>query len=180
MKLEARERKLLRFLLLFLGLYAAWKMLYDWVIHPRAVLDTLVINDTSLWSVWLLELLGYETFQGNHETIRTIGVQGTHGLWIGDPCNGLTLFALFSLFIIAYPGRWLHKLWYIPVGITLIHILNIIRITALCIITLKSPETLEFNHTYLFQILMYAFIFLLWFIWIRKFSPALPSHDQPK
>jgi exosortase family protein XrtF len=172
MKFEAREKRILRFLLLFLGLYAAWKMYYEWVIHPWGVLDTLVINDSSLWSIWVLDTLGFDTFQGDHATIRTIGVQGSNGLWIGDPCNGLTLFALFSLFIVAYPGSWKHKLWYIPAGITLIHILNIIRITALCIIVKVSPEMLEFNHTYLFQILMYGFIFLLWYVWIKKFSLA--------
>lgn len=172
MKFELREKRILRFLALFIGLYAAWSMLYNWVIHPWGKLDTLVINDSSLWALWALDTLGYSTFQGEHETIRTIGISGTHGLWIGDPCNGLTLFALFSLFILAYPGKWKHKLWYIPLGITLIHTMNILRIVALCIITLRSPQWLEFNHTYLFQTLMYAFIFLLWFVWIKKFSPS--------
>lgn len=175
MKFEAREKRLLRFLLLFLGMYTAWKLLYELVIHPWGVLDTLVINDSSLWAIWVLDTLGFETFQGDHATIRTIGLQGSHGLWIGDPCNGLTLFALFSLFILAYPGSWKHKLWYIPLGITLIHAMNIIRIASLCIITKKSPEMLDFNHTYLFQIIMYGFIFLLWFIWIKKFSPTIPD-----
>jgi exosortase family protein XrtF len=175
MKLEAREKRILRFLLVFLGMYTAWKLLYEWVIHPWGYLDTLVINDSSLWAIWVLDTLGFETFQGDHATIRTIGVQGSNGLWIGDPCNGLTLFALFSLFILAYPGNWKHKLWFIPAGITLIHIMNIIRIAALCIITKKSPEMLDFNHTYLFQTLMYGFVFLLWYIWIKKFSPTVPD-----
>lgn len=171
MKFEAREKRIIRFLLIFLGMYAAWRMLYEWVIHPWGVLDTLVINDSSLWAVWVLDTIGFDTFQGDHPTIRTIGIQGTNGLWIGDPCNGLTLFALFSLFIIAYPGNWKHKLWFIPAGIVAIHIMNIVRIVALCIITQKSPDMLEFNHTYLFQMVMYGFIFLLWYIWISKFSP---------
>lgn len=175
MKFEEREKRILRFLALFIGLYAGWMMLYHWVIHPWGKLDTLVINDSSLWALWVLDTLGFSTFQGNHETIRTIGIAGTHGLWIGDPCNGLTLFALFSLFILAYPGKWKHKAWFIPAGIVLIHTLNILRIVALCIITQKAPDWLNFNHTYLFQILMYGFIFLLWYIWIKKFST--PSKD---
>jgi exosortase family protein XrtF len=178
MNLGPREKKAFRFILIFIGSYAGWKILYEWLIHPWGYLDRLVINDSSLWAVWVLDVLGFETFQGEHETIRTIGIQGTHGLWIGDPCNGLTLFALFSLFIVAYPGNWKRKLWYIPLGITLIHIMNIIRITALCIITLKSPEMLDFNHTYLFQILMYAFIFLLWYVWIKKLSPVKPDAEK--
>lgn len=179
MKFESREKKLVRFLALFLGLYLAWMLLYHYVIHPWEWLDTLVINDSSLWAVWLLDTFGFETFQGNHETIRTIGIAGTHGLWIGDPCNGITLFALFSLFIVAYPGKWKHKAWYIPLGITLIHIMNIFRIAFLCIITEKSPDWLEFNHTYLFQILMYGFIFLLWYFWIKRFSPE-SAHEPAK
>lgn len=178
MKLGSGEKQIIRFLATFLGLYGVWMMLYYWIIHPWGWLDTLVINDSSLWAIWLLDLIGFETFQGNHETIRTIGIQGTNGLWIGDPCNGLTLFAMFSLFIIAYPGRWIHKAWYIPVGITLIHILNVVRIAALCIITQKAPEWLDFNHTYLFQIIMYGFIFGLWYIWIKKFSPGKPNAEQ--
>lgn len=179
MKFEAREKKLIRFLALFLGLYAVWMMLYKWLIQPWGALDTLVINDSSLWAIWVLDTIGFDTFQGNHETIRTIGIAGTHGLWIGDPCNGLTLFALFSLFVAAFPGNWKHKLWFIPLGITLIHTMNIFRITALCIITQKFPDWLEFNHTYLFQIIMYGFIFLLWYVWIKKFSTG-PSNEPAK
>lgn len=170
MKISSPDRRTLRFIGTFLGLYVAWLMLYEWVIHPWGWLDQLVINDSSLWALFFLDLVGFATFQGNHETIRTIGIDGTHGLWIGDPCNGLTLFALFTFFIIAYPGSWKHKLWFIPAGITVIHFLNIIRIAALCVIVQKSPEWLDFNHTYLFQVFMYGFIFLLWYVWIKKFS----------
>ena len=177
MKLEGREKRIVLFLIIFLGTYGAWMMLYHGLIHPWGKLDTLVINDSSLWALWVLEHLGFDTFQGNHETIRTIGISGTHGLWIGDPCNGITLFALFTFFILAYPGAWKHKTWFIPLGITLIHVLNIFRIVALCIITLKAPDWLDFNHTYLFQTLMYGFIFVLWYLWIRKFSPRKIESD---
>jgi len=105
MKFGAQEKRLIRFIGIFIGLYALWMMLYEWAIHPWGKLDTLVINDSSLWALWLLKTLGFETFLGDNETIRTIGIAGTHGLWIGDPCNGLTLFALFSVFIAAYPGQ---------------------------------------------------------------------------
>jgi exosortase family protein XrtF len=165
-----RENSAFRFISVFLILIILWMMLYHWVINPWGWLDKLVINDSSLWSVYFLEMLGYPTFVGNNPTIRTIGIDGTHGLWIGDPCDGLTIFALFAFFIIAYPGKWKHKAWFIPAGITLIHFMNILRITILCIIVKTHPSWLEFNHTYLFQILMYLFIFCLWFIWIKRFS----------
>ena len=165
-----KDNKIVRFIVLFIVLYLFWLMLYEWVIHPWGKLDTVVINDSSLWTAYVLELMGYESFISDNATIRTVGIDGTHGLWIGDPCNGLTLFALFAIFIVAYPGPWKHKLWFIPAGITVIHFLNVMRITALCIIVLKRPEWLDFNHTYTFQLLMYGFIFGLWWIWIQKLS----------
>jgi exosortase family protein XrtF len=165
-----KDNKIVRFIVLFIVLYLFWLMLYEWVIHPWGKLDTLVINDSSLWTAYVLEIMGYESFISDNATIRTVGIDGTHGLWIGDPCNGLTLFALFTIFIVAFPGPWKHKLWFIPVGITVIHFLNVIRITALCVIVLKRPEWLDFNHTYTFQLLMYGFIFGLWWIWIQKLS----------
>jgi exosortase family protein XrtF len=170
MKFSPTEKSVIRFIGIFLGLFIAWEMLYEWVIGPNGWLDRLVINDSSLWSLFFLDKLGYDTFMGNHPTIRTIGIDGTSGLWIGDPCDGIKLFALFAFFIIAYPGNWKHKLWYIPAGITLIHFMNIFRIVALCIVVLKKPSLLEFNHTYFFQVLMYGFVFLLWLIWIRRFG----------
>jgi len=106
------------------------------------------------------------------ENIRTIGIDGTHGLWIGDPCNGLTLFALFTGFIIAYPGPLKKKLWFIPVGIIAIHFINIIRIVALSLIVyyFPDPEVLDFNHTYTFTLLVYGFVFSLWYVWAGKLS----------
>jgi exosortase family protein XrtF len=170
MKFSSTEKSILRFAGLFLGLIIGWFLLYDLVLHPWGKLDQLVINDCSRWSLFLLESIGYKTFMGNHPTIRTIGVDGTGGLWIGDPCDGLTLFAVFSFFVIAFPGKINHKLWFIPAGIILIHTMNIVRISLLCIVLVNHSDWLNFNHTYLFQVIMYGFVFLLWFIWIKKFS----------
>ncbi|MBL4625498.1 MAG: exosortase family protein XrtF, partial [Flavobacteriales bacterium] len=66
--------------------------------------------------------------------------------------------------------NWLRKLWFIPFGIITIHILNVFRVCGLCIILLKSPESLDFNHTYIFTTVIYAYIFLLWYWWANNLS----------
>jgi exosortase family protein XrtF len=111
--------------------------------------------------------------------MRTLGIDGTHGLWIGDPCNGITLFALFTGFVIAYPGPVKRKIWFIPLGLFAIHIVNILRIVALAFITLYAPSYLEFNHTYTFTIIVYSFVFFLWMLWANKFSkPEEPTSNN--
>src|ERR1051326_3562948 len=138
---------ILRFLLIGFVLYLGWLALYEWWIHPKEWVDKTVINNTLAISQKILNLFGYEvTLSGD----RMIYVKGTPGLFLGDSCNGISLFALFGIFIIAFPGKIIYKLFFIPAGILLIHLMNIFRVTALSIIETHSYEWTEFNHTYTF------------------------------
>lgn len=154
------------------GLFLVWLFVYKLWIHSEGWLDGAVINNLIYLSGKLLTLFGYETFHSTGDIIRTIGIDGSHGVWVGDPCNGIDLFALFAGFVIAYPGPVKKKLWFIPLGLIAIHLLNTIRVTALAMIAYHSPESLDFNHTYTFTILVYGFIFYLWMLWANKLSKS--------
>ena len=160
------------FLLKAFGLYITWYILYEIWLHPQGKMDLLLINNLILLSSKILKLIGFRLIEQPiyNEVIRTMGIDGSHGLWIGDACNGLTLFALFTGFIIAYPGPLIRKLIYIPIGIIVIHFMNVLRIVSLSVITLYAPEYLEINHTYTFTILVYTCVFILWILWANKFS----------
>jgi len=160
------KNPIVKFLLLLFTLYIVWFFVYQIWIQPAEIIDLFVINSTIAVSKFILELLNYNVFTGAE---RLIGVDGTGGLWIGDNCNGITLFAIFSWFIVAYPKRgWFKKLTYILSGIALIELLNIIRIVALAILDTKSRAWTEFNHTYTFTIIIYAAIFFMWMKWVNK------------
>src|SRR6218665_2143553 len=96
-----------RFLILLLSFYLGWDLVYNLWLHPAETVDMYVIDTTIAISKWLLEAFGYVVFTGAE---RVIGVDGTGGLWIGDNCNGIALFALFTGFIVAYPGNWKRKI----------------------------------------------------------------------
>ncbi|MEO6883817.1 MAG: hypothetical protein ABI199_07310 [Bacteroidia bacterium] len=155
------------FLLKAFALYILWYVLYDFWLHPKETCDLFVIDKTLAMSKKILELMHYKLFTGAD---RLIGIDGTNGLWMGDNCNGIELFALFSGFIIAYPGAWFKKIIFIPLGILSIQILNSLRVVALAMIEIKSIKLTEFNHSYTFTILMYGYIFFLWMLWANKFS----------
>lgn len=129
--------------------------------------DRVVIDNTLDISSKILMWMGYVTESNGARMIR---IQGTPGLFMGDGCNGISLFALFSIFIIAFPGKIIPKIIFIPAGILLIHCMNILRVVLLAIIETRSYALTEFNHTYTFTIVIYAFIFLLWLFWINKYS----------
>ena len=63
-------------------------------------------------------------------------------------CSGLKQIFVFFCIIAFYPGTEKHKLWFIPLGILLIWVLNVIRISSLIGLFESFP-----NHFDLFHIL---------------------------
>ena len=166
------ENKLYRFITYAVLLYLLWLVVYEFWLHPLGFIDRAVIDNIIWISGGLIEFLGFELI-GEFpfdEGIRTIGIDGTHGVWVGDPCNGITLFSLFMGFVLAYPGPIKSKLWFIPLGLILIHIINVVRVSALVLIVYYAPDTLEFNHTYTFTLIVYGFVFLLWWFCANKLA----------
>jgi exosortase family protein XrtF len=156
-----------------LFLYIAWFVIYNLWLHPKETIDLLVIDNTISISSTVLKLFGFTVFTGAD---RLIGIDGSSGLWIGDSCNGITLFAVFAGFILAFPGNAKSKLWYIPLGIVSIHLMNVVRIIVLAILDLHSRAWTEFNHTYTFTMIVYGYIFFLWIYWINRYSSITRSH----
>jgi exosortase/archaeosortase family protein len=70
--------------------------------------------------------------------------------------------------MVFFPGPWKHKLWYIPLGIGVIHLTNVFRITGLLLIQYPFPNGFDFFHNYVFKTLFYAVIFLMWAFWNEK------------
>lgn len=154
------------FLLKAIALYFIWFLVYDnWLLKDGLVDDFLISHLVSS-TEFMLNLMGYNVFTYSD----AVGVDGTHGVLIGAPCNGLSLFALFAGFIIIFPGKIKYKLIYIPLGLLAIHVLNILRLVGLAMVVVYKPESLEFNHKYTFTVIVYAFIFAFWMIWVKKFA----------
>ncbi|MBK7129849.1 MAG: archaeosortase/exosortase family protein [Crocinitomicaceae bacterium] len=150
--------------------YLIWLMIYYLYIKTHTNWDYYLDYSIVYLSQSLFDLLGIATtieIESDHVILLMDGVVNT-GVWVGDECNGFKLFSIFTIFILAYPGNWKTKAWYIPVGILLIHFANIIRVMALLAIYEKWPEFLDFNHNYTFTIFVYSIIFILWIRWAKK------------
>ena len=175
------DRDLIRFLGLgFVG-YLAWYVAYQYFLKDQTLLDEYLIHSMVLSSEWVLRALGYGLYEVSTSELRwQIGIADSVGLLqIGAPCDGLVLFALFTVFILAFPGPARRKLWFIPAGIVLIHLANLVRVVSLVIIQFNRPQSLKFNHDYTWTVLVYGFIFWLWFLWATRFSQAT-GHGGPK
>jgi len=157
---------LYRFIILFGVAAIVWFVVYQYYIRPHTILDITVVKATLVLSKKMLTLLGHKAFIED----RNLRIAGTSGLWVGDNCNAISLFALFSGFILCFPGNIKSKLWFIPTGIVLIFLLNCIRMVVLAITDVYSRKWTEFNHSYTFNIIIYGFIFFLWMYWVNRYS----------
>jgi exosortase family protein XrtF len=171
-----------RFILLFLVIYAGWYGLYEFLIQPNGTFDEWIIATIVQHSRWIFDVFGVvlsELQPGLHPS-NWLAIEGSSGVIIGPSCNGLALFALFLAFMLSFPGPIKHKVWYVPLGMLLIHAVNLLRVVALVLIVKWNESWLEFNHDYTFTILVYLFVFALWYIWINRFSPVKSLRDEAK
>src|ERR1043165_6711721 len=120
-----KQNKFLRFLIISSAVYLLLYLFYQFFIRKHTFIDqhfiAVIINSADK----VLLLFGYDTFKTISDTdYQVLGIDGSNGVWIGSNCNSITLFFLFAVFVLAYPGHQKNKIWFVPLGILSIHILN--------------------------------------------------------
>lgn len=162
------KRSFLRF---FLSFFLAWVITVLFNDFPRfSKIITSSNIDYHLQNiiVWLtakmLNLFGFEIWT-NDNTVRIIGQPGIRYVY---SCLGIRHIMLFSLFILFYFGKIIHKLWYIPVGIAVITLVNAFRGTVISLAQYIDNDATMLVHDISTPILMYSTIFILWITWVNK------------
>jgi exosortase family protein XrtF len=89
---------------------------------------------------------------------------------IVEGCNALSVIILFIAFLISFSGTFKNTLIFGIVGIVIIHVFNIIRIALLVIAIYYYPESTTLLHDIIFPLFIYGIVFMLWILWINKFS----------
>jgi exosortase family protein XrtF len=89
---------------------------------------------------------------------------------IVEGCNALSVIILFVAFIIAFSGSIKATGIYLLCGSLFIHLLNVVRIALLCVVMYHYPKQRQLFHDILFPLFIYGVVFLLWIIWVNKFS----------
>ncbi len=162
-----------RFLLLAAGLYALWVLLYESGLVPVGRLDDALSANLATVAAGLLQLVGVAAGTGGASSPTTVTMLGHPAVYVGNPCNGLVLYALFAGFVLAYPGSGRRRLWFIPLGLAAIYGLNVLRIAVLAINHTYWYHTVEFNHHYTFTFVAYGAILVLWHRWVQPAKAAL-------
>jgi exosortase family protein XrtF len=165
------KNPVIRFVILFVAIYGSWYLLYELYLAENTPIDGILIEWVGKSSTELLTWFGFEA---SYQTLpHTVSLNSISCVSVGSPCNGLALFALFASFILATPVSIKPKFLFIPLGIIVIFLLNVIRISALTLNVKYYPESVDFNHHYLFTFIVYGVIFWIWIVWVNRFM--IPS-----
>ncbi len=160
-------RPALRFLLVFAALYALWTLGYDGLVGPNGRLDQALSANLAATAGALLRGLGFAASTAPANPILVV-LNGQPVVSVGNPCNGLLMYALFAGFVVAFPGPWRHKLWFVPAGILAVYALNVGRVALLALNHAYWYHSVDFNHHYTFTFVVYGAIGALWVLWARR------------
>ncbi|MBO3273338.1 exosortase X [Hymenobacter defluvii] len=156
-----------RFLLTAAGLYLLWWLGYEQGLRPDGRLDQALSVGVARAAAGSLHAVGFAAATAP-ATPTTVTMHGSPAVLVGDPCNGLALYTLFTGFVLAYPGSRRRKAWFIPLGIGAVYLLNVLRVALLALNHTYWYHTVDFNHHYTFSFVAYVAILGLWHLWVRQ------------
>ena len=87
-----------------------------------------------------------------------------------EGCNSVSVIILFVSFIVAFSGKLKPTLFYVLGGSIFIYALNVIRIGLLCSALYWLPQHKTILHDVVFPLFIYGIVFVLWVVWVNKFS----------
>jgi exosortase/archaeosortase family protein len=111
----------------------------------------------------VLNLIGYESYTYH----RMVWVVDANGIVIGNYCIGIQLIYYYTLLLFVTPMSGIKKAIAIPVGVIITFILNIIRISSLCLVALYAPHYLNLAHDHIFNIVVFGTL-LGFYFWLIK------------
>ena len=87
-----------------------------------------------------------------------------------EGCNAISVMILFVAFLVAFQGKFKTYLWFVPLGILVLYLANLIRIYLIGMIILYFPNWTNMAHDYVFPGVIYGTTFILWVIWVKFFT----------
>lgn len=147
--------------------YLWWNGLKEFLLNFMAFrnMEAFLAHQVFLPSAWIMEnILHYTTTAADN----TIYLENNSYVAVVGSCSGLKQFYQWTVLMILFPGPWKKKLWYIPLGIVTIHVVNILRIVILCVVSVHWPQQWDLIHEWVLRPFFYVVIFGMWVLWVER------------
>ena len=162
---------ILTFLVVYISLSVAYKFYLDFSDGSKFYPDYFT-HLVAKQSEVLLKEIGYngQVIPHPNEPSMKLIINNKYLARVIEGCNGISIIILFTSFIIAFSGKLKTTVLYVLVGSVLIYVVNLLRIVILSIGLYHYPWRREALHTVIFPGIIYGLVFLLWMLWVNRFS----------
>ena len=116
-----------------------------------------------------LNRLGITTYLYDTTVYHPNG-EGVRIVW---GCNGVKQSFIFTMIMLFARGPLKHKLWFIPLGLFCVYLINVSRLLLLTYRVRDNPEAFDFWHGGVTKYGFYGLIFLIWVLWNDYLVPRL-------
>ena len=142
--------------LVFAGLYAA-----------RHVLIVALNRHFAWLTEQLLRLVGVHAFSsGPVVALSSFAVE------IRNNCNAAFEVGLYAAAVWAYPALWRDRLMGTLAGVSVLYVINVLRIVTLLTVGLLQPSWFEVMHLYAWQTLFLLVVTACWLVWVSRIRPG--------
>ena len=170
----------IRFVVLFLGLFSLFyyfNIFYMGITAPGNYYSPFLDENLNYISgfrnfliavsAWVLRIFDYQVFTSD----TTLHALNAGGINVVYSCLGFGVMSFFVAFVIAWPERSVKsKLWFIPAGLILIQVLNIVRFIMITLFWRNSPYRSVIDHHTLFNVILYAILLASIYFWINNLN----------
>ncbi len=87
---------------------------------------------------------------------------------VNESCSGVKQMIQFALLMLVFPGPMRKKAWYIPMGMFIMYVVNVIRLLILAEVLVYLPDYWQFTHDSVVRPMFYVVIFALWVYWTER------------
>jgi exosortase/archaeosortase family protein len=159
----------------FLGLIVVFFFLLTWEPIVSRVDAGAALAQLAAWmSYGILKVIGwaigYEIFR-----MGTIMGSGSFEVDVSPACSGAVATTIYLSAVFAYPTSWRARWIGAALGITVIHLVNLGRVSALFLIGLYYRTIFHETHVYVAQALVVCVAVAVWVYWVSRFADA-PAH----
>lgn len=170
-----KNRAFFVFLLKFAVSYLLLSVLY-WLFLSQY--DAAALEPDGMTRIVAEQSRDFVNFLGEESRIRQRHSEASFRIYINNKsvarivegCNAISVMILFAAFIVAFSTTFIKTSLYILAGSILLHILNVVRVGLLTIGIYYYPQYGEFLHDIVFPLFIYGVVFVLWLVWVIKFS----------
>lgn len=172
MELLKEFKPALLFLAKFIGIYLAGNIVYGLYIESYGDAPDALTRNVTAQASFFLNLVGYNSAWEIVSAMPKVALKeaGDVVVYVFEGCNGLNVAIVFVAFLFAYggPSKWFAI--FLPLGLMLIHLFNLLRIGLLYHLALNNSTQFYYYHKYFFTATLYLVVFALWATWIMRIN----------